>query len=209
MLTRGVGLLVATVILAYVAGVLPASAKVQIDVDLSKQHMHVVMPDGSFRDWAISSGRAGLDTPDGNFGVTRLDARHLSREYHDAPMPYAIFFDLKGHAIHGSYEKCFGRACSHGCVRLPVAHAEELFKAVKADGAAISIFGHVETASGEDGEIKHFVPVSQRDFVGESGMAAQASGKDRIWNDVAADSGHFVPPPRGSVDNPLWPGDSD
>jgi hypothetical protein len=56
-------------------------------------------------------------------------------------MPYAVFFDLKGHAFHGSYQKTFGKAVSHGCVRLPVKDAKRLFEAVKVSGAEVEITG--------------------------------------------------------------------
>jgi lipoprotein-anchoring transpeptidase ErfK/SrfK len=115
--------------------------KVQIHVDLTTQHMHVLFPDGSEADWAVASGRPGLDTPDGEFKPQWVDPDHKSKEYDSAPMPYAIFFDLKGHAIHGTYEKVFGRPVSHGCVRLPVADAQKLFKAVMVSGAEIDITG--------------------------------------------------------------------
>lgn len=117
-----------------------AGAKVNIEVDLSSQRMHVQLPDGKLYDWPISSGRPGLDTPSGHFGVEWMDADHVSREYDGAPMPYAIFFNLEGDAIHGSYQKAFGRPQSHGCVRLPVADAKILFAAVKTYGAKIDIF---------------------------------------------------------------------
>jgi lipoprotein-anchoring transpeptidase ErfK/SrfK len=130
--------------------------KVEIDVDLTEQEMHVVMPDQTTRDWKISSGRMGLDTPDGTFRVQRLDEQHKSKEYAGAPMPYAIFFDDQGHAIHGTYEHGFGAAHSHGCIRLPVAEAKELFDQVKIAGAEINITGQVDpdfAGDGADGDV--------------------------------------------------------
>ncbi len=114
----------------------PASAgnggpKVIVEVDLTAQSMHVQFPDGTEETWPIASGRPGLDTPDGTYKPQWVDPDHVSKQYQDAPMPYAIFFDLKGHAIHGSYQKKFGAAVSHGCVRLPVDNAKRLFEAVR------------------------------------------------------------------------------
>ncbi|MHB8885173.1 MAG: L,D-transpeptidase [Methylovirgula sp.] len=122
--------------------------KVIVDVDLSSQRMHVQFPDGSDETWPIASGRPGLDTPDGNYKPQWVDPDHVSKEYDNAPMPYAIFFDLKGHAIHGSYQKRFGKAVSHGCVRLPVADAKKLFEAVKVSGAEIEITGRASHRGG-------------------------------------------------------------
>lgn len=118
-----------------------SAAKVVIDVDLSTQRMHVDYPDGSTDDWPIASGRPGLDTPDGKYKVQWMDKNHISEEYDAAPMPYAMFFDLKGHAIHGAYQKQFGAAVSHGCVRLPVEDAKKLFEAVKLAGGEVEIVG--------------------------------------------------------------------
>jgi lipoprotein-anchoring transpeptidase ErfK/SrfK len=122
--------------------------KVIIRADLSTQQMHVTFPDGSEADWPIASGRPGLDTPDGNYKPQWIDPDHVSKQYQDAPMPYAIFFDLKGHAIHGSYEKTFGKAVSHGCIRLQVPNAKRLFEAVKVSGAEIDVVGRAPRGPG-------------------------------------------------------------
>jgi len=122
--------------------------KVIVDVDLTTQSMHVTFPDGTEETWPVASGRPGLDTPDGRYKPQWIDPDHVSKQYQDAPMPYAIFFDLKGHAIHGSYEKTFGRAVSHGCVRLPVKDAKRLFEAVKVSGAEIDITGRAPRKGG-------------------------------------------------------------
>lgn len=119
----------------------PNGPKVIIQVDLTAQSMHVQFVDGTTADWPISSGRPGLDTPDGHYKAQWIDPDHVSKQYQDAPMPYAVFFDLKGHAFHGSYQKKFGMAVSHGCVRLPVEDAKKLFEAVKVSGADIDISG--------------------------------------------------------------------
>ncbi len=122
--------------------------KVIVDVDLTTQRMQVQFPDGTDETWPISSGRPGLDTPDGEYKPQWVDPDHVSKQYQDAPMPYAIFFDLKGHAIHGSYQKVFGAAVSHGCVRLPVADAKRLYEAVMASGAEIEITGRARRRGG-------------------------------------------------------------
>lgn len=122
--------------------------KVIVEVNLTTQRMHVEFPDGTDETWPIASGRPGLDTPDGKYKPEWVDPDHVSKQYQDAPMPYAIFFDLKGHAIHGSYEKTFGRAVSHGCVRLQVDNAKRLFEAVKVSGAEIEITGQARRRGG-------------------------------------------------------------
>jgi hypothetical protein len=58
-----------------------------------------------------------------------------SKEWDNAPMPHAVFFTKKGHAIHGTYEvKRLGKPASHGCVRLSPQNAATLYALVKKTG---------------------------------------------------------------------------
>jgi hypothetical protein len=58
-----------------------------------------------------------------------------SKQWDNAPMPNAIFFTKKGHAIHGTNEvKYLGTPASHGCVRLAPKNAKTLFDLVKTTG---------------------------------------------------------------------------
>jgi lipoprotein-anchoring transpeptidase ErfK/SrfK len=127
-------------VLLFFSTALPAGAKVEILVDLDSQRMTVVKNRAAPIVWKISSGRAGYETPTGVYTVQRLDADHFSDEYDQAPMPFAIFFS-QGLAIHGTYQGGLGRPASHGCVRLSVSHARELFGWVEKYGAAIEITG--------------------------------------------------------------------
>ena len=54
--------------------------------------------------WPVSTGKLGYDTPNGTFKVNRMDADHLSQEWDNAPMPHTMFFDMRGHAIHGFFD---------------------------------------------------------------------------------------------------------
>ena len=118
------------------ASVVSAEAAVLIKVDQSTQRMSVEEDGSLLYTWRISSGRPGFDTPNGAFRPNRMDADHYSSEYDNAPMPHAIFFDLHGHAIHGSFDPIGHPAASHGCVRLDPANAATLFDLVKKDGMA-------------------------------------------------------------------------
>jgi L,D-transpeptidase catalytic domain len=132
-------LLYATVCAAALAlpGASAASANILISINQNTQHM-LVSVDGATRyDWPVSTGRAGHGTPNGVFKVNRMDAQHYSKEYEDAYMPDAMFFDLNGHAIHGFNDiPHLGMAVSHGCVRLAPANAALLFNLVKQEGMA-------------------------------------------------------------------------
>jgi hypothetical protein len=121
----------ATMVLAFTA---PAYADLLINVDKSTQRMTVSVDGVPRYVWPVSTGVAKYDTPAGNFTPFRMEKDHFSKEWDDAPMPYSIFFTKQGHAIHGTNHSSIGRPASHGCVRLSVAHAAQLWQLVKAEG---------------------------------------------------------------------------
>ncbi len=123
------------------AGMCPAEATVRIHVDLTSQTMQVQSDSGVSYVWPVSTARRGFVTPRGSYGVQSLQRMHLSRKYHNSPMPYSIFF-RGGYAIHGTYSVgALGRAASHGCIRLSPGNAALLYEMVQAEGARISITG--------------------------------------------------------------------
>jgi lipoprotein-anchoring transpeptidase ErfK/SrfK len=125
----------------FAATAAPAFAKIEIVVDLSAQRMTVTKNRGDAAVWKISSGRDGFETPTGQFTVQRMDPDHHSDEYDQAPMPWSIFF-YRGLAIHGTSERGLGSPRSHGCVRLSIPHARELYSLVEQHGASIEITGY-------------------------------------------------------------------
>jgi hypothetical protein len=70
----------------------------------------------------VTTGKRGYETPPGTFRVTFKDLHHRSREFHNAPMPYSVFFN-GGMAFHQGSLK----AKSHGCVHLSQAAARQFF----------------------------------------------------------------------------------
>jgi hypothetical protein len=112
-----------------------ADAAVVVNVDKNAQRMTVSVDGATRYEWPVSTGRIGYDTPNGSFKVNRMDAEHLSQEWDNAPMPHSMFFDMRGHAIHGFFDvKHLGLPVSHGCVRISPEHAAALFELVKAEG---------------------------------------------------------------------------
>jgi hypothetical protein len=129
-----------------------AFATIDITIDKNSQQMSVAVDGAQRYTWPVSTGRPGYDTPNGTFKVNRMDADHLSQEWDNAPMPHTMFFDLRGHAIHGFFDvKHLGLAVSHGCVRLAPANATVLFDLVKVEGMAntsVTITGQTPAGSG-------------------------------------------------------------
>jgi lipoprotein-anchoring transpeptidase ErfK/SrfK len=114
-----------------------ARADLLIEIDKSTQRMTVTVNGEQLYDWAVSTGGAGYDTPNGTFRPFRMEIDHHSDEWDNAPMPYSIFFTDSGDAIHGTYEaRNLGHAASHGCVRLSVKNAATLWKLVKEEKTA-------------------------------------------------------------------------
>jgi hypothetical protein len=112
-----------------------ARADILISVNKLSQRM-VVTVDGAKRyNWAVSTGKMGYATPSGSYRPFRLEKTYFSKEFDDAPMPNAIFFTARGHAIHGTYStRWLGRAVSHGCVRLAPGNAALLYSLVQKEG---------------------------------------------------------------------------
>lgn len=133
--------------LLFSLGATAARADVVITVDKASQRMHVAVDGAPRYTWPVSTGGSGYDTPSGSYHPFRMERTHFSKEWDDAPMPFAMFFTNQGHAIHGTnHVRSLGRPVSHGCVRLSVRNAATLFGLVKAEG-----MGHTQVRiEGED-----------------------------------------------------------
>jgi lipoprotein-anchoring transpeptidase ErfK/SrfK len=109
--------------------------KIVATVSISQQKMFLKVTDNRGATntyvWDVSTGRAGYDTPMGEYHPTWLDANHKSAQYEDAPMPFAVFF-VDGIAVHGTEAVSrLGHAASHGCVRLAPENAAAFFQLVE------------------------------------------------------------------------------
>lgn len=111
-----------------------AKANVQVEVDVGSQTMEVYVNGHLRHRWRVSTGRDGYETPGGEYRAQRIEEEWYSKQYDDAPMPHAVFFN-GGYAIHGTYDvKRLGRPASHGCVRLSPGNAARLFNLVEEQG---------------------------------------------------------------------------
>jgi hypothetical protein len=128
-------LLTASLLGLLAIGVGSVKADVLITVDKAAQRMSVTVDGERLHSWPVSSGKSGYETPAGSFTPFRLEKDHTSKEWDDAPMPHAIFFTGRGHAIHGSdATRRLGSPASHGCIRLSRAKAAMLFDIVRREG---------------------------------------------------------------------------
>lgn len=74
----------------------------------------------------MASGREGQETPLGTFSVQYKVKDEISREFNNAPMPWAVYFTNSGHAFHQGDPSIM----SAGCVRLEPAPAEHYFNSL-------------------------------------------------------------------------------
>ncbi len=105
-----------------------------IEVNLSWQYLIAWQGDVSVLESYVSTGKAGFETPTGNFSIlSKLELQDMEGtiggEYYNVPgVPWVMYFTEYGHALHGTYwHDNFGTPMSHGCVNLPLGVAEWLY----------------------------------------------------------------------------------
>ena len=129
-----------TLLILLVAGAslaMPAAARAEktIVVSIGQQSLWAYKGDRVVLSSAVSTGRAGFDTPLGNYAIlTKLPSQTMEGviggEYYNVPeVPSVMYFTNFGHALHGTYwHSNFGQPMSHGCVNLPLDVAAWLFQ---------------------------------------------------------------------------------
>jgi hypothetical protein len=132
-------LAVAFVLAAMLGTMAAAQAGIVVVVNKSTQRLAVSVDGVPRYEWPVSTARQGYNTPNGTYGVERMEVSWFSRRYDWSPMPHSIFFD-GGYAIHGSYEiGRLGTPASHGCIRLHPNNATTLYNLVQANRGATRI----------------------------------------------------------------------
>ncbi len=114
---------------AVVAGT-PCTDGARACVDLAARHAWLIEDGAVVRGPVpVSVGSPGHETPTGDFRVEWKNTNHRSKEFDDAPMPFAVFFAQGGIAFHeGSLE-----GPSAGCVRLGHEDATEFYDFLEID----------------------------------------------------------------------------
>lgn len=104
---------------------LPVSeSAIEIDVDTTNSTMTVRQDGRIIAMSRVSIGSHDTPTPVGEFSILLLRERHFSSEIEGAVMPFSMFFDNAGNAIHAGDLS----TRSNGCVRIPYHFAESLFE---------------------------------------------------------------------------------
>ena len=112
------------------------AGEVEIVVSLPLQRAYVYRGDTLIGISTVSTGRPGHRTPVGSFDILQKRKEHYSNRYNNAPMPFMQRLTWDGIALHAG--EIPGRPASHGCIRLPLAFARNLF-AVTRLGASVHV----------------------------------------------------------------------
>ena len=107
----------------------PKTGETKVVIDLMTQLMYVYRGDKLAGVSTISSGKKGKETQLGFWAVRHKKVKGFSRKYDNAPMPFMQMYDEKGLAFHAG--KLPGYPASHGCVRLPLKFAQQLYGMTK------------------------------------------------------------------------------
>lgn len=108
-----------------------------IVISKTSQHMFVFSNGMLWASTPISSGKRRHETPSGVFPILQKHKLHRSNIYSGAPMPFMQRLTWEGIALHAGYVP--GYAASHGCVRVPRAFAQSLFKLTNASATTVVI----------------------------------------------------------------------
>ena len=94
-------------------------------VSLGDQRVSIYDADGKVLEAPVSTGSTGYETPAGIFTLVQKKEEHRSNLYEDGEMPFMQRITWTGIALHAG--NLPGHPASHGCVRLPMAFARQLF----------------------------------------------------------------------------------
>ena len=108
-------------------------------VNLHTQHMQVYRNGVAIGYASVSTGKPGHGTPTGLFTVLEKRRHHHSNLYSNAPMPWMLRLTWGGIAFHGGALP--GYPASHGCIRVPMNFAPQLFS-VLGRGDTVSVLRH-------------------------------------------------------------------
>ena len=110
--------------------------EVEIVVSIPLQRAYVYRGGTLIAVTTVSTGKPGHRTPTGRFDILEKRAKHFSNLYNNAPMPFMQRLTWGGVALHAG--QIPGHPASHGCVRLPLAFARNLF-GVTSKGGSVHI----------------------------------------------------------------------
>lgn len=110
----------------------------KIEVDLKRQKLSYYLNNQKWREYPVSTGKASMPTPRGEFKVLNKQTKAWSKKY-GLYMPYWLGLNQGEFGIHelpvwpNGYregENHLGKAVSHGCIRLGIGPAKYIYDRV-------------------------------------------------------------------------------
>jgi lipoprotein-anchoring transpeptidase ErfK/SrfK len=108
-----------------------------IVISKKSQNMFVFSNGTLWASTPVSTGKRRHETPSGVFPILQKHKLHRSNIYSGARMPFMQRLTWSGIALHAGWVP--GYPASHGCVRVPRAFAQSLFKLTKASATTVVI----------------------------------------------------------------------
>ena len=105
----------------------PDPGQLRVEISLARQRASVIKNGVPILHTPISTGRSGFDTPRGEYVITDKNRDHRSSVYH-VEMPFFMRLNCLDFGMHAGVVPNY--PASHGCIRLPFAVAERLFREV-------------------------------------------------------------------------------
>jgi lipoprotein-anchoring transpeptidase ErfK/SrfK len=110
----------------------------------STHYMKVYYKNRLFGRWPISSGRPGMDTPDGTYLTTfKNNPQRMIGPGYDELVPWSVDFTYSGDFIHDAYWSVGEQGSvnvSHGCINTSPGHAETYYKMAE-PGDPVTVMG--------------------------------------------------------------------
>lgn len=103
----------------------PTGAPMLAIVGLNEQRITIYDANGKILQSPVSSGSTGYETPAGIYSIVQKKEMHNSNLYDDASMPFMQRITWTGIALHAG--DLPGYPASHGCVRMPMSFARQIF----------------------------------------------------------------------------------
>jgi len=150
----------------------PPAITLNINIDLTRQKMTVTEYGKVVGSWPISSGAAGYRSPTGTFRPVWSSKMWYSKQYDNAPMPHAVFFN-GGIAMHATQSVSrLGTPASHGCIRQSPANAAKTYNLVAKHGnSRVKIVVHGKPRDDEP-------RIARRDRNQDTSISARYAARD-------------------------------
>jgi lipoprotein-anchoring transpeptidase ErfK/SrfK len=115
-----------------------------IAISIEKQSLKVYDANGFFAETPISTGTKGHPTPMGVFSIIQKRKHHHSNIYSGAPMPFMQRITWSGIAMHAGVLP--GYPASHGCIRMPMAFAANMWNWTRTGARVVITPGEITPA---------------------------------------------------------------